>query len=95
MVACIGSVVNPTSDTKRMLTNDDLREVDRVLLDYLREGRVTPAYARVRLAEENVDEYSRAYVQQRLARFQEHDHVRNLYDTGLYELETDPQRDEA
>lgn len=77
-----------------MLSDDDLREVDRTLLDYLRDGRVTPAFARARLDEESVGEYSRGYVQQRLARFQEHGHVKNLYDTGLYELVTDPRGDD-
>lgn len=73
-----------------MLTPDDLRDVDRQLLDYLVEGRVTPAYARVRLDEDGVGEYSRGYVQQRLARLEEHDHAANLHDTGLYELVENP-----
>ncbi len=76
-----------------MLNDDDLRSVDRKLLEYLENGRVTPAYARNRL-EEDVKEYSRGYVQQRLARLEEHDHVDNLDGTGLYELVLDP-REEA
>lgn len=75
-----------------MLDDEDLRKVDRYLLSYLTEGRVTPAYARKRLVAD-VEEYSRGYVQQRLGRLEEHSHVTNLLDTGLYELKDDP-RDE-
>lgn len=75
-----------------MLTNEDLRAVDRKILAYLTEGRVTPAYARERLRREtDGDEYSRGYVQQRLARLEEHDHATNLFETGLYELVDDPR----
>jgi len=72
------------------LKDDDLREVDEQLLDYLEDGRITPAYARLRL-KDDVDEYSRGYVQQRLSRLEEHQHVENLYDVGLYELVEDPR----
>lgn len=74
-----------------MLNSDDLRDVDRQLLVYLTEGRLTPAYARKRLINDDVGEYSRGYVQQRLARLEEHSHATNLLDTGLYELVDDPR----
>lgn len=74
-----------------MLNPEDLRDVDRQLLDYLTNGRVTPAYARKRLDEDGTGEYSRGYVQQRLARLEEHDHAENLLDVGLYELNDDPR----
>jgi len=71
---------------------DDLREIDGVILDYLQEGRVTPAYCRDRILDENVrDEITSTYCGQRLQRLEEHDHVRNLFDTGLYELVSDPR----
>lgn len=73
-----------------MLNDDDLRPVDRHLLDYLADGRVTPAYARKRLVDD-LDDYSRGYVQQRLSRLEEHSHVTNLLDTGLYQLVDDPR----
>lgn len=73
-----------------MLGPEDLRDVDLQVLQYLEEGRVTPRYARARLVED-LDEYSRGYVQQRLARLEEHSHVENLYKTGLYELTSDPR----
>lgn len=73
-----------------MLSADDLREVDREILSDLEKGRVTPAYARKRL-ESAGEEYSRGYVQQRLARLEEHNHVENLLETGLYELVEDPR----
>lgn len=73
-----------------MLDPSDLREIDQTILTYLRDGRVTPAYARVRINNEQGEDYSRGYVQQRLARLEEHSHVENLLDTGLYELVDDP-----
>jgi hypothetical protein len=74
-----------------MLTDDDLRDIDKTLLTYLVEGRISPAYGRKRLEEEGEGEYSRGYVQQRLARFEEHGHLTNLYGVGLYELDQDPR----
>ncbi|WP_233562741.1 hypothetical protein [Haloarcula sp. Atlit-120R] len=73
------------------LDDDDLRDVDRDLLDYLREGRVTPAYARDRMADEGAREVTSTYLGQRLQRLEEHDHVVNLYNNGLYELADDPR----
>lgn len=78
-----------------MLTADDLREIDEVILSYLHEGRVTPVYCHQRILHDgHRDEISRAYVHERLARFVEHDHAENLFDTGLYELVQDPREDE-
>jgi len=91
---CIGRLVSATTNSPGMLTADDLRDVDEKIVDYLEEGRVTPAYARRRLEADYDEEYSRGYVQQRLGRLQEHSHVRNLYETGLYEL-TDNPRDRS
>lgn len=80
-----------------VLDPDDLPPVERALLEYLREGRVTPHYCRDRLYAERDErpdikdeKYSRGYIQQLLARFVEHDHARNLLGTGLYELTDDP-----
>lgn len=74
------------------LSDDDLRDIDRILLDYLREGRVTPAYARDRILDEtDRDSITSTYLGQRLQRLEEHGHVENLYDVGLYELMTDPR----
>jgi hypothetical protein len=73
------------------LDPDDLRDVDEVLLEYLAEGRVTPAYARDRMADEGRRDVTSTYLGQRLQRLEEHDHARNLYDTGLYELVDDPR----
>lgn len=70
----------------------DLREVDELLLGYLDEGRVTPAYCRDRiLLEGHRDSITSTYCGQRLQRLEEHDHVENLLDTGLYELVSDPR----
>jgi len=68
-------------------------DADRQILDVLKEGRVTPTLAR-RLLESGGFEYSRQYVSQRIIRLAEHGYVRNLYDTGLYELVSDPREDE-
>jgi hypothetical protein len=51
---------------------------------------VTPVYCRRRLADD-LDEYSRGYVQERLARLVEHGHAANLRGCGLYELVNDPR----
>lgn len=67
-----------------------LNETDRMLLPHLREGRVTPVLAK-HLIEEDGKEVSRPYVQQRLKRMEEHGHLRNLHDTGVYELVDDPE----
>lgn len=72
------------------LTHDDLREIDATLLGYLREGRITAAYARKRILDETPREsITGAYLGQRLQRFEEHGHVVNLYDSALYELVRD------
>lgn len=73
------------------LSDEDLRDVDRDLLGYLVDGRITPVYARERMADEGRREVTSTYLGQRLQRFEEHGHVRNLYDTGLYELVDDPR----
>lgn len=73
-----------------MLDADQLREIDRQILEYLAGGRVTPQYCRLRL-DDDLKEYSRGYVQERLARLAEHGHVRNLRDCALYELVDDPR----
>lgn len=91
-MADIGTFVSATTESSGMLDDDDLREVDELLLDYLNEGRVTPGYAK-KLLFDDLDEYSRGYVQQRLARLEEHDHAVNLRDSGLYALLDDPRED--
>lgn len=74
------------------LEPDDLREIDDRLLDYLAEGRITPVFAREQMLDEEFrDEITSAYLQQRLVRFEEHGHVRNLQGVGLYELLADPR----
>lgn len=76
------------------LDEDDLREIDEVILDYLQEGRVTPAYCRDRILDDDVrDEITSTYCGQRLGRLEEHGHVNNLYDTGLYQLISDPREE--
>ena len=75
-----------------MLDPGGLREpVDIAILDLLTEGRVTPRYACDRLDRDGIGDYSRSYVQQRLARLEEHSHVCNLLECGLYELVDDPR----
>lgn len=88
------TLVMSAADQPAVLTDDDLREIDEILLDFLQEGRVTPVYAQRRILEESHREtISRGYVQERLARLVEHTHVQNLFDVGLYELVDDPRND--
>lgn len=75
-----------------MLSPEDLREMDELLLDYLDEGRVTPVYCRDRLIDDGHREsVTSTYCGQVLRRLAEHGHVRNLLDVGLYELVDDPR----
>lgn len=73
------------------LSPDQLNELDRSLLDLLGEGRVTPTLARKQLADRDITDVSRQYVNRRLKRLHEHEHIENLLDTGVYELVDDPR----
>ena len=98
MLTVVGNIVThvaQTPDHPGMLNSEDLRDVDEQIVEYLAEGRVTPAYARARLMKDDVGEYSRGYVQQRLARLEEHSHAVNLLETGLYEMVDDPRDDNS
>jgi repressor of nif and glnA expression len=65
-----------------------LNETDSLILDYLSEvGRATPALLKEVLLDENGKDFSSQYINQRLVRLEEHGHVRNVRDTGVYELE--------
>jgi len=78
------------------LSADDLREVDGLILDYLQEGRVTPAYCRDRILRDgHRDEITSTYCGQRLQRLEEHGHSENLMETGLYELVDDPREQDS
>jgi len=66
------------------MTNIDLNPTDQLILDYLKEGRCTPAY----ISQET--DYSRGNIQNRLVRLVEHGYVRQL-GGGLYELSEDPR----
>ena len=69
-----------------MLTDAQLNAADRVVLDLLAEGRITPRFAAAE------SEYGSTYMSQRLSRLAEHGHVRRV-DRGLYELVDDPRGD--
>lgn len=73
------------------LTEEDLNELDGEILDMLADGRATPTLLK-KMFEENGTEVSRQYVNQRLKRLSEHNHINNLFDTGVYELTTDPRK---
>ncbi|ELZ88481.1 hypothetical protein C453_01415 [Haloferax elongans ATCC BAA-1513] len=54
------------------------------------EGRVTTVYYREGILDEDIRESnSEQYLSQRLKRLHEHNYLKNLYDTGLYELRRD------
>lgn len=74
------------------LSSADLNDLDNEILDCLHEGRATPTLIK-RLLERNGtrEEVSRQYVNQRLKRLSEHEHVENLLNTGVYELTDDPR----
>lgn len=74
-----------------MLVPRQLNDLDEAVLDLLYVGRVTPALAQTLLAEREIADVSRQYINQRLGRLAEHEHVRNLEESGVYELMNDPR----
>jgi len=76
------------------LSPDQLNDLDRSLLDLLQEGRLTPTLARKQLVERSLTDVSRQYVNRRLKRLAEHEHIENILDTGVYELVDDPRETE-
>jgi len=76
-----------------MLDAEQLRQVDEWALEELSRGRATPAAVRQYILTEYGKEYSSGYVQERLARLEEHDHAVDEYDVGLYELISDPRQE--
>ena len=75
------------------LSEEELNELDNQILDALADGRATPTLL-TKIFEEKGTEVSRQYVNQRLKRLAEHDHIKNLFDTGVYELLTDPRKND-
>lgn len=76
------------------LTSDDLNDLDDLILDYLAEdGRATPSLLQKELKARGHDPGLRQNVNQRLTRLREHNHVRNLRDSGVYELADDPRKE--
>ncbi|NHN60125.1 MULTISPECIES: hypothetical protein [Halorussus] len=76
-----------------VLTEADLNNADHDILDILADGRATPALVRTLLEEEYGRELSRQYVSQRMIRLAEHGHLKNVYDSGVYELIDNPRED--
>lgn len=73
------------------LSAEQLNNIDQQVLDLLYEGRVTPGLAQTLLAKRGTADVSRQYVNQRLGRLEEHEHVRNIEGSGIYELVRDPR----
>jgi len=72
------------------LTEDELNDLDEKILDVLTNGRATPTLIKM-ILEDRGTEVSRQYINQRMKRLSEHDHIENLFDTGVYELVIDPR----
>jgi len=72
------------------LTEDELNDLDEKILDVLTDGRATPTLIKI-ILEDRGTEVSRQYINQRMKRLSEHDHIENLFDTGVYELVIDPR----
>lgn len=73
------------------LTDDDLNDWDRQILDYLKEGRATPGLVRKFLLRDGSESITRQYINGRMKRLEEHDHLENVLDSGVYELVNDPR----
>jgi len=72
------------------LTEHELNDLDEKILDVLTNGRATPTLIKM-ILEDRGTEVSRQYINQRMKRLSEHDHIENLFDTGVYELVIDPR----
>ncbi|QLG49659.2 hypothetical protein [Natrinema halophilum] len=68
----------------------------------MHDGRVSPTLIRRFLEQDAADEntdvsednvVSRQYINQRMKRLAEHEHIENLLDTGVYELREDPREE--
>ena len=69
------------------LTEDQINDTDAQILDYLHDdGRASPTLFQ---RAEDIDT-SRQYVSSRFVRLAEHGHIRELYDTGIYEFVSHP-----
>ncbi|KYH24906.1 hypothetical protein HAPAU_29980 [Halalkalicoccus paucihalophilus] len=76
------------------LATSDLNKLDNEILDCLQEGRATPTLIKRLLEQAGTrEEVSRQYVNQRLKRLSEHEHVNNILETGVYELVDDPRNE--
>jgi len=72
------------------LSPDQLNDSDHAILEVLEEGRATPTLVRDTLQDRGRD-LSRQYISERIKRLNEHDHLRNLKSSGVYELVDDPR----
>lgn len=72
------------------LSKNQINDTDAQILTYLRdEGRASPTLFQ---RAEEIDT-SRQYVSSRFVRLAEHGHIRDLYDTGIYEFVSYPEED--
>lgn len=65
----------------------DLNRTDRIVLDYLNEGRITPNYV------SSNEDLTTGNITNRLGRLVEHGYVEKL-NRGLYELIEDPREED-
>jgi hypothetical protein len=83
-----------TNSRRMVLTETQLNDMDRAVLDLLAEGRVTPSLAQTYLTKREIADTSAQYINQRLKRLAEHGHVTNLEGSGVYEIVRDPREDQ-
>jgi DNA-binding Lrp family transcriptional regulator len=76
-----------------MLTEEDLNDVDRWILDYLSEhGRATPHLLRLEYQDDADKSVSRQWISGRIRRLEEHGHIVRVHpDAYDRELEHDPR----
>lgn len=86
-------IVRPLDMSAIVLPPKELSDLDESILNYLHEeGRATPRVMQLALEERGEEPGVRQNVNRRLLRLEEHDHVENVYNSGLYELVHDPRR---
>lgn len=74
-----------------MLDESDLNDWDPRILDVLQDYDATPILVRKLLKNEGYNPPVRQYINGRMIRLAEHDHLDNLEGSGVYRLIEDPR----
>jgi hypothetical protein len=80
------------SNQPSVLSDDDLNDWDHHILTQLQtHGNLTPGAVRKLLEESDTDPPVRQYINDRMRRLAEHNHLENIVNSGVYKLVDDPR----